>query len=105
MAEQTRGNSTQLGAAVWVKGPGLNSLTLPTRAQRFLGSEWETGRVRARILRESRLGQVLVRLHTGDEVLVSSEWIEVVDVDPADAQDNRVRDDADEDCGRGGGPR
>ena len=80
MAGQTSRQSAPVGAQVWVHGQGLNTLALPTRAQRILGDGWEEGKVRGRITREARLGQVWVRLHTSEEVLVSRDWVEEVDL-------------------------
>ena len=60
---------------VWIRGPGLNSVTHPDRAEEFLGSGWETARVSGTVLRQRRGGVLHVRLDDGYTLWVNPQWV------------------------------
>ena len=67
--------AAEAGDVVWIRGPGLNSTTLPDCARNILGRGWETKKVDARVLAVRRGGVLQVRLTRGEEVFVHPEFL------------------------------
>ena len=66
---------TAPGELVKIRGPGLNTITLPNRAREVLGRNWESETLLVSVIAVKRGGVLQVQLPNGTDALVSPEWV------------------------------
>lgn len=72
MATDEAGPSSR---TVWIRGPGLNSVTQPNRAEEFLGENWENMTIEVTVLKMRAGGHMHVQLSDGYKCWVAPEFI------------------------------
>ena len=84
MATDEAGPSSR---TVWIRGPGLNSVTQPNRAEEFLGENWENISVEVAVLKMRPGGHMYVQLKDGYKLWVGPQFVTGSVTEGEDAQE------------------